>query len=265
MRATGITGGSCVLGSRCPKIGKPVPYDADTSIGGRSAAFPETRWSILRAAGGQNEIAREALSSVIELYWKPVYKYARIRWKRSNEDAKDLVQAFFAALLEQDVVAKFDPAKGSFRSYIRACVDRFTLKQNESARRLKRGGPLPLPVDFECAERELASGLPSPEDVFLIEWRRQTFTLALDDLRQHCQRNGYDLQYRVFARYDLADTERPRYADLAAEFAIPITTVTNYLAWTRRELRRMVLARLAPVTSGAPELRSEMRVLLGRP
>lgn len=43
-----------------------MPYDRDTSIGGRSAAFPETRWSILRADGGDSEIAREALSPVIE-------------------------------------------------------------------------------------------------------------------------------------------------------------------------------------------------------
>ena len=238
-----------------------MKYDADTSLGGHSAAFPETQWSILRAAGGEGEIARAAWSSVIELYWKPVYKYARVHWRQSNEDAKDLVQSFFAALLEQDVLAKFDPAKGSFRNYIRGCVDRYALKQNESARRLKRGGPLPLLVDFECAERELTSGAASPEDVFLVEWRRQTFTLALDDLRRYCETSGYDLQYRVFARYDLAENERPRYSELAEEFAIPVTTVTNYLAWARRELRRRVTARLAPLTSGSTELRAEMRVL----
>jgi RNA polymerase sigma factor (sigma-70 family) len=242
-----------------------MTYDADTSIGGLSAIFPETQWSLLRTASGQNEIARVALSSVMELYWKPIYKYARVRWRQSNEDAKDLVQSFFAALLEQDVLAKFDPAKGSFRNYIRGCVDRFALKHNEAARRFKRGGPLPLSVDFECAELELVSGAPSPEDVFFVEWRRQIFTLALDDLRRHCACCGHELQYLIFVRHDLAANDRPRYSELAAEFAIPVTTVNNYLAWSRRELRRMVMARLSPLTSGSIELCTEMRVLFGRP
>ena len=241
-----------------------MPYDPDTAIGGPSARFPQTRWSVIRAAAGEGPAAGEALSSIVGIYWKPVYKYIRIRWKKSNEDAKDLVQAFLAALLEQDILAKFDPARGTFRDYMRACVDRFVLKQYEFSRRIKRGGALPPALDFEAADRELASArADSPEDVFLREWQRQTFTLALADLRSYCRENGHDLRYRVFESYDLAEAGRPRYAEIAAEFGISVTTVTNYLAWARRELRRMVLLRLEPVTSGASELRAEARVLFG--
>ena len=61
-------------------------------------------------AGRKGPHAREALESIIGVYWKPAYKHVRMQWNRSNEEAKDLVQGFFAALIQQDILAKFDPA-----------------------------------------------------------------------------------------------------------------------------------------------------------
>ena len=74
--------------------------------------FPSTRHSLLKAPNSLEPLGREALSSLIAVYWKPSYKYVRIKWRRSNEDAKDLVQGFFTALIERDILANFDPAKG---------------------------------------------------------------------------------------------------------------------------------------------------------
>jgi hypothetical protein len=100
--------------------------------------------------------------------------------------------------------------------------------------------------------------------VFLREWQRQMFALGLDDLREFCQACAKTVQYAIFAQYDLADGDRPGYAELAAQHGIPVTSVTNYLAWARRELRRLVLLRLSSVTSGDPECQAELRVLFGK-
>src|SRR5882672_8364809 len=112
------------------------------------------------------------------------------------------------------------------------------MKQDESAGRAKRGGGLNL--DFDAAEREIADAGPSPEDVFLREWRREIFALALGELRASSARTGKQVPYRIFEQYDLCESDRPSYAELAAEHAIAITSVTNHLAWARRELRRLV-------------------------
>ena len=237
-----------------------MPYDPDTAIGGAIDDFPLTRLSLIHAAADDSGIVKEALSAIVDLYWKPAYKHLRRKWRCSNEEAKDSVQTFFAALLEQDILAKFDPARGTFRNYLRTCLDHFIQKQRESAGRLKRGGGRLL--DFDSAERELAAASASSvEDLFLLEWRRQTFSLALADLREHCRAHAKDLPYRIFEQYDLAEHDRPTYADLASEHGIPVTTVTNHLAWARRELRRFAIARLAGVTSGTAELQRETRVL----
>ena len=69
----------------------------------------------------------------------------------------------------------------------------------------------------------------------------------------------------MFERYDLlpAGTERPTYSQLGADVGIPTTQVTNYLAFARRELRRLVLERLNALCATDEEFRLEARDLLG--
>lgn len=240
-----------------------MPFDSDTAMGGPHRPFPTTRHSLIVSAAGNGIVAREALDDIVAVYWKPAYKHVRIQWRRSNDEAKDLVQGFFAALIEQRILAGFDPSKARFRTYLKGCLDHFVMKQDERANRLKRGGGATTTCDFEAAEREIA-GTPSVEDVFLREWQRQMFALGLEDLRAWCESVGKTVQYAIFAAYDLAEADRPSYAALAEHHRVPVTSVTNYLAWARRELRRLVLLRLSSVTSGDPECQAEQRVLFGK-
>jgi len=226
--------------------------DQDTAIGGPHGRFPSTRISLLEAATAA--MPNEALERVIALYWKPVYRFIRFKFRKDNEDAKDLTQSFFTTALERDFFARFDPSKASFRTYLRMAVERFAANQHAAANRQKRGGD----IEFEPLEEQAAEA-ESPERVFEREWQRQLFALALDDLRAHCEASGKELQLRIFEAYDLAGQERPSYAGLAARHGIAETSVTNHLAWARRMLRGFVTERLRGVTSGDRELREEMR------
>jgi RNA polymerase sigma factor (sigma-70 family) len=226
--------------------------DADTAIGGPHDRFPSTQASLLDAAAAG--LPGEALERILALYWKPVYRFIRLKFRKNNEDAKDLTQSFFAAALQRDFIGRFDPAKASFRTYLRMAVERFAANQHAAANRQKRGGG----VEFEPAEEQAAT-TESPEQVFEREWQRQLFALALDELRAHCEECGKHLQLRIFEAYDLADGERPSYAELAVRHGIPETSVTNHLAWARRILRTFVTERIRGTTSGPRELREEMR------
>jgi RNA polymerase sigma factor (sigma-70 family) len=246
-----------------------VPHEPDTAIGGRGHRFPSTRSSLLKSSNSIGTLGRDALSSLIAVYWKPSYRHVRIKWRRSNEDAKDLVQGFFTALIERDILANFDPSKARFRTYLQICLDRFVMKQDESAHRLKRGGDQCFTVEFDEAEFELAalrSGAMahSAEEIFLREWQREIFALALHDLETFCREVGKNLHYRVFEQYDLAQGERPSYAEIAADNDLTVATVTNYLAWSRRELRRFVGEHISSVTPNRTELTDESRLLWGR-
>jgi len=228
--------------------------DADTAIGGPSGAFPSTHLSLLQATA--SGLTSAAMDQVIALYWKPVYRFIRFKFQKNNEDAKDLTQGFFASAMQREFFSRFDPAKASFRTYLRMAVERYAANEHVAANRQKRGGK----IQFEPVEEQHAI-TESPEAEFEREWRRQLFSLALDDLRSHCEINGKQAQFRIFSDYDLCDGDRPSYADLAGNYGIPETTVTNYLAWARRMLRGFVMERLRSTTSDEREFHQEMRRL----
>ena len=225
-------------------------------MGGPHGQFPSTQLSLLEAASSGAALPNDALERVSALYWKPVYRFIRVKFRKNNEDAKDLTQSFFATALQRDFFARFDPAKASFRTYVRMAVERFAATKHAAANRQKRGGD----IEFEPIEEQAVTA-ESPEEVFGREWQRQLFVLALDDLRAHCEGCGKQLQFEVFEAYDLAGGDRPSYTDLTARHGVAETSVTNYLAWARRMLRQFVTERLRGVTAGERDLRDEMRRL----
>jgi RNA polymerase sigma factor (sigma-70 family) len=230
--------------------------DADTAIGGRGDRFPSTQVSLIEAAAGEPL----AMERVAALYWKPIYKFIRAKFRKDNEAAKDLTQGFFVAALEREFFQRFDPSRAGFRTYLRLAVERFAANQHEAENRQKRGGGVELAV-LEDASVASPGGVESPEEIYLQEWRRQLFALAVEDLRAECESAGKRAEWQIFEAYDLADDERPSYAALARRHGVAETSVTNYLAWARRRLRVLVTDRLRGVTSGERELHEEMRRL----
>ena len=229
-----------------------MPWDTDTAIGGGENRFPSTQLTLLESVS--QGLGNEALERVLALYWKPVYHFIRLRFRKSNEDAKDLAQGFFATAIERKFFEQFDPNRASFRTYLRMAVERFAANEHATSQRQKRGGDVVFEPAEECVSEEM-----SPEQVFEREWQRQLFGLAIDDLRQLCKESGKEVHFRIFEAYDLADGERPSYSELAIRFGVAETSVTNYLAWARRTLRMHVTARIRGVTSGDREVREEMR------
>jgi DNA-directed RNA polymerase specialized sigma24 family protein len=231
--------------------------------------------AVLAARSDDPAERSRALEAIAAAYWKPIYKYLRIRWGKSNEDAKDQTQDFFAKLFEKEFLDDFDPAKARLRTFLRICVDRFVANEAKAAKRLKRGGGAThLSLDFDAAENELQRAWPlvqlvsSPESVdeFLKkEFIRSLFGLVLDDLRGECERCGKQIHFRLFEIYDLDGNgaSNASYAELAKEFEIAPTDVTNYLAFARREFRRIALERLREMTGSEDEFRREARSLLG--
>ena len=63
---------------------------------GQPDLFATTRWTMIRAAGGDDTAAaRAALADLCRQYWHPLYAYTR-RCGCAPEDAEDLTQSFFA-------------------------------------------------------------------------------------------------------------------------------------------------------------------------
>ena len=244
--------------------------DPDTDIGGPLHKFPVTNHSAIVAARSDNElIRRRAFDTILNGYWKPVYKYIRLKWQASNEDAKDLTQGFFANAFEKSHFASYDAGKASFQTVLRTCLDGFVANERKAGQRLRRGGDMDhYQLDFAAAEDELAAhasaSLLSLEEYFHREWVRSMFTMAVEAFRDRCLESGRTVHFQLFERYDLNDDSREvSYASLSKEFGLEPTTVTNYLAAARRDFRRIVLEKLREITATDEEFRIEARSLLG--
>jgi len=212
-------------------------------------SFPSTRHSAIRGLDDTDESIRQrSHEAVVSTYWSPVHKYLRLHWRESNEDAADLTQAFFTRSIEICTLSSYDADKGTFRTYLRTCLDRFVLNARKQKARNQA-----VPLDFDVAD-----GGQSPEELFHREWIRSLFTLALEDLRGRHQ----NTRFQLFERYDLNESEkRPTYGELAQEFGISVVSVTNFLAAMRRDFRRAVLDRLREITASEREFESEVRAI----
>jgi RNA polymerase sigma-70 factor (ECF subfamily) len=143
------------------------------------ASFHTTRWSVVAAAGAEG---REALATLCSTYWYPLYAYAR-RSGRSADDARDLTQGFFARLLEKHDLARADPARGRFRSYLLSAFQNFMSNERERERALKRGGGAALvPIDVIHAETRFSQEPADPREpdrMFEREWALALLDRAL--------------------------------------------------------------------------------------
>src|SRR6266516_1558374 len=101
-----------------------------------ASLFPTTRRSIVLALRSDDAGERtRAFDTLVAIYWKPLYKLARMTWGRSPEDAEDLTEAFFARALERESLAGFDAHQAAFRTYLRVQFERHASNENRAALR----------------------------------------------------------------------------------------------------------------------------------
>lgn len=140
----------------------------------RPSLFTTTRWTIVgQAGGGDDSRAGEAMAALFEAYWPPLYRYVR-RLGRSQEDAEDLVQGFFAHLLAGTGLGVVDRDRGKFRAFLLGSLKNYMAGEWHREHRQKRGGFAPhLSIDAQHAETGLTidpADERSPDKLFDREW-----------------------------------------------------------------------------------------------
>ena len=197
-------------------------------------------------------------------YRSPVIAVLQQRWGMQLADAEDLAHDFFAQALARDWLARYDPEKGRFRTFLRTCLLAYAATAHEASMRHKRGGGL------KHVPLEDATLIATDDDtaaIFDREWMRSVLSIALAALHDECIAEDRATTWQVFSAYDVegADLDaRPTYESLAKRIGIPPTQVTNYLNWARRRFRAHVLETVRELTANDAEYREEVRALLGK-
>ncbi|MEO8700181.1 MAG: sigma-70 family RNA polymerase sigma factor [Kofleriaceae bacterium] len=226
--------------------------------------FPLTRPSaVADLLSGDPARRARSLDIVVRGYWKPVYKYIRLRWTKTTEHAEDLTQSFFETAINRDTLAAYQPSRGRFRTFLRTCLDRHVIDQHRRTIAARRGGGQ-AHLDFATAEAELASsgGTHDPEQVFDAEWLRHLMQLALDRLDEVFVDKGKLVHAQLFRDFHIGDAP-PTYVEAAERYGCSVTDVTNWLHVARREFRKVALEMLRELTIDDEDFAAEARAVFG--
>lgn len=180
--------------------------------------FSATRWTVVcDAARGGDTGAVEAMGHLFGTYWQPLYRYVR-RLGRTAQDAEDLVQGFFAHLLQQNGLRLADRDLGRFRAFLLGCLKNYITNEWQRDHRLKRGGFAPhLSIDWKDAETGL--GLDpeddrSPDKLYDRDWAMALIDKVLGDLA--VEEKG--LNFARWKPFLSLSSARLSYAEIAMSF-----------------------------------------------
>jgi RNA polymerase sigma-70 factor (ECF subfamily) len=181
--------------------------------------FASTHWSVVLKAGRANDSqARDALTELCRVYWRPLHAFVRRRG-HSAADAQDLTQEFFCRLLRPHYLAHVDPARGRFRSFLLGAVKHFLANERDKVKTQKRGGGLPLiPLDTALLEAESGGELANqltPEEVYDRRWATTLLNQVLQRLEAENRASGKGRLFALLRDYlTLEENHRP-YAETA--------------------------------------------------
>lgn len=232
---------------------------------GVTSSFATTHWSlVVAAADGTSPAAREAMAALCQAYWYPLYVYVRRR-AYPPDDAQDLTQEFFCALLEKGCLKAADPHRGRFRSFLLASLNHFLAneKRRQGARK-RGGGSPPLSLDLRSGEARYArepSHSETPEKAYERRWALTLIDHALSAVRHEYARDGRDAVFDKLKVF-LAGEHHPPYQQLATELGAQEGALKVTVHRLRRRCRDLVRAEVARTVAEPADVDDELRYLM---
>ena len=232
---------------------------------GNDARFATTHWSLVLAAGGtSSREARPAMTRLLETYWYPLYAFVR-RKGRDPDEACDLTQEFLARLLERNLLSSADPAKGRFRTFLLASLERFLVDEWRREGRKKRGGgKAPLSLSFLDAEdryRLEPADTLTPERIYERRWAMTLLEQALRRLEEECAASGREAVFAELKPVLTGEDPERTYAVIASRLGMKEGALKTLVHRLRARFRTILRAEIAQTVSDPLDVAEEIQHL----
>jgi RNA polymerase sigma-70 factor (ECF subfamily) len=230
------------------------------------AAFQTTHWTLVARAQQSDATATEkALSNFCEAYWPPLYAFLRHRGHASAE-AQDLVQGFFAHLLEQNTLSRADQEKGRLRTFLLGSLQNFLFNEYDRAHALKRGGGRQfVSIDEHLPEAEASmmdTAHLSDSRSYDVTWASNIVNRALQHLQSAFEAEGKAEWFGVLRPFVSGGGRTPPNQEEAAEkLGVPIATLRTLLFRLRQRYRETLRMEVATTVSDPAEVDQELQYL----
>lgn len=223
--------------------------------------FATTNWSLLGRLEGPDGAA--ALATLCEQYWFPLYAYVR-RKLASDHDARDSTQAFFAWLLEKNLLRHAAAERGRLRSFLLTSLQNFLSNEFQARRRKIRGGDaLFLPLDFQAGESQFAA-LPTDGMTAELLYERSWALLLLDrvmsQLQQEQEAAGDGERFQLL-KPTLSGDQSDSYRDIAREMETTEAAARQAATRLRKRYRKLLLDEVRGTVADAEDVADEVRRL----
>lgn len=235
--------------------------------------FLTTRWSVLAAASSPDPVlSRAALETLCAGTWYPLYAFVRRRG-HGAEDARDLVQGFFARFLEKADLGSLDPEHGRFRSFLLVSIRNWLADEHERATAQKRGGgAAPISIDFEAADERyrIDPGADlSPERMFERQWAIALLDRALARVESEYDSDGKRDLFEALKPALQGRSHEAPLAEIAVRLGSTEGAVKVAVHRLRRRFRYALRAEIAETVSTEEQIEEEIadlfRALESRP
>jgi RNA polymerase sigma factor (sigma-70 family) len=239
----------------------------DSSVAGCAGQFHTTRWTLVMvSAQNQSQAGQAALAELCQIYWYPLYAFARRR-EHSPEDSQDLTQGFFLHLLEHRALTHVDRLKGKFRSFLRASFHNYISVETHRAQCLKRGGKQRfVTLDREDAENryrlEPAADL-SAEKIFDARWAMTLLDHGMTQLGSDYRSLGKETVFETLKEFvGIGESKAPfSYDDAAKALNVGVGTVKTWIHRLRSRYIEILRAEVARTVSDPAEINNELHAL----
>jgi RNA polymerase sigma-70 factor (ECF subfamily) len=226
--------------------------------------FLTTQWSVVLAAGdAASSESAQALATLCELYWYPLYAFVRRRGY-DPEAAQDLTQAFFVRVIEKAYLRDATPTRGRFRSFLLGSLKHFLANEWDHARALKRGGGAPmLSLDVELGEGETRYRLEpaddeTPERLFERQWALTLLTRVVARLRDEWQQAGKGDRFDALRPALTGEPDAQTYAQVGERLGMSEGAVKVAVHRLRRRVRTLLQEEIARTVEDPGEVEDEI-------
>lgn len=237
-----------------------------TGIQSDSGDLTATRWSVVQKAGAVETSMRiEALESLCRSYWYPLYCFAR-RWGSRPHDAQDLTQGFFAVFLERNYLARADPGRGRFRTFLLTSFRNFLTNEWKRTQTARRGGGWrAIPFDAQSAEERYVWDRVEPEPpdrAFDRTWAIATLQQAMKRVNHDYAAAGKSELYEALKLRLWSGNDEVPCAEMAARLHLTKAAFKMAMTRLRHRFREALRHEVGQTVADPVELESELRYLI---
>jgi len=231
----------------------------------RNPIFATTRWTMVASAGGgEIRSAEEALETICQTYWFPLYAFVR-RQGHPHEEAEDLTQAFFHGSVGTEAVAT--PRSGA-RQVPRVSAGRAQEFPGESSRIRslpKRGGNVShLSLDWQNADSRFHltdDSQATPDHAYDREWGVQLLERVLEHLRDEAIAEGTVSRLEILKDFLSSTGGEASYAQAAESLGINVGAVRVAVHRLRKRYRHLLREEIARTVTDPAMVEDELGAL----